>query len=93
MPGEFFAHDAQMLANDFTPECEHVRFGIHRRWGPVVRVNGGLDHYGPGVLAGQHTDEILMGLGRDAEEIAALRAARVVASEAPVPAPVPAAAS
>lgn len=89
-PGAFFAHDPQMLANDFAPECRHTRFGTHRRWGPVVRVNGGLDAYRPGVLAGEHTDEILAAMGRSAEEIAALRASRVVASE-PVVAPAPAA--
>jgi crotonobetainyl-CoA:carnitine CoA-transferase CaiB-like acyl-CoA transferase len=80
-PGAFFAHDPQMLANDFAPECLHLRFGTHRRWGPVVRVNGGLDAYRAGVLAGQQTDEILLEMGRSAEGIAALRAARVVASE------------
>jgi crotonobetainyl-CoA:carnitine CoA-transferase CaiB-like acyl-CoA transferase len=80
-PGPFFAHDAQMLANDFAPECTHTRFGPHRRWGPVVRVNGGLDAYGPGVLAGEQTDPILAGLGFDPEQIASLRTDRVVASE------------
>jgi crotonobetainyl-CoA:carnitine CoA-transferase CaiB-like acyl-CoA transferase len=80
-PGVFFAHDAQVLANDFAPECSHTRFGPHRRWGPVVRVNGGLGAYRPGVLAGEHTDEILAALGRSPNEIAALRSAGVVASE------------
>jgi crotonobetainyl-CoA:carnitine CoA-transferase CaiB-like acyl-CoA transferase len=80
-PGPYFAHDPQVLANDFTPECTHERFGTHRRWGPVVRVNGGLEAYGPGVLAGANTDEILAELGRTPTEIAALRAGRVVASE------------
>jgi crotonobetainyl-CoA:carnitine CoA-transferase CaiB-like acyl-CoA transferase len=80
-PGPFFAHDPQMLANDFAPECHHPRFGPHRRWGAVVRVNGGLDHYGPGVLAGEHTDELLTALGHTDGEIANLRSARVVASE------------
>jgi hypothetical protein len=56
----------------------------------VVRVNGGLDAYRSGVLAGEHTDEILLALGRSVEEIAALRATRVVASE---PLEVPAAAA
>jgi hypothetical protein len=70
-----------MIANEFAPLCTHTRFGTHRRWGPVVRVNGGLDAYGPGVLAGEQTDEILAELGRSSEEIAALRASRVVASE------------
>ena len=71
-----------MLANDFAPECTHTRFGTHRRWGPIVRVNGGLDRYGPGVLAGEHTDEILAALGRDARRHRrAACAPRVVASE------------
>jgi crotonobetainyl-CoA:carnitine CoA-transferase CaiB-like acyl-CoA transferase len=80
-PGPFFAHDEQMLANDFAPVCTHPRFGVHRRWGAIVRVNGGLPDYQPGVLAGQHTDALLAELGRDADEIARLRADRVVASE------------
>jgi crotonobetainyl-CoA:carnitine CoA-transferase CaiB-like acyl-CoA transferase len=80
-PGVFFAHDAQVLANDFTPLCTHTRFGRHRRWGPIVRVNGGPAELGPGVLAGEQTDELLAALGHDADAIAALRAARVVASE------------
>ena len=79
-PGPFFARHEQMLANDFAPECMHARFGPHRRWGPVVRVDGGAP-LGPGVLAGEQTDEVLAGLGRSADEIAALRAARVVSSE------------
>jgi crotonobetainyl-CoA:carnitine CoA-transferase CaiB-like acyl-CoA transferase len=79
-PGPFFAHHDQVLANDLAPECTHTRFGTHRRWGPIVRVNRG-GPFGPGVLAGEHTDEILTALGRSADEITALRAARVVASE------------
>ncbi|MET0326277.1 MAG: CoA transferase [Ilumatobacteraceae bacterium] len=80
-PGPFFAHHPHVLANDFTPECIHTRFGPHRRWGPIVRVGDGLDAYGSGALAGEHTDEILTALGHDADDIASLRAARVVASE------------
>ena len=80
-PGPFFAHDPQMLANDFAPECTHTRFGPHRRWGPVVRVNGGLDSYRAGVLAGEQTDALLRSLGHSDAEIAALRASRIVASE------------
>ena len=62
-----------MLANDLAPECTHARFGTHRRWGPIVRVDGGRA-YGPGVLAGEHTDDVLAALGHDADAIAALRA-------------------
>jgi crotonobetainyl-CoA:carnitine CoA-transferase CaiB-like acyl-CoA transferase len=80
-PGVCFAHDEQVLANGFTPECTHTRFGTHRRWGPIVRVNGGLDAYGPGVLAGEQTDALLAELGHDAAAIATLREAGIVASE------------
>jgi crotonobetainyl-CoA:carnitine CoA-transferase CaiB-like acyl-CoA transferase len=79
-PGPFFAHHEQSLAIDLAPECTHVRFGTHRRWGPIVRVNGG-GTYGPGVLAGEHTDGVLRGLGLDDEAIATLHATRVVATE------------
>lgn len=80
-PGNCFAHDPQVLANGFTPECTHTRFGRHRRWGPLVRVNRGLETYKAGVLAGEHTDEILVELGYQQREIAALRAEGVVTSE------------
>jgi crotonobetainyl-CoA:carnitine CoA-transferase CaiB-like acyl-CoA transferase len=80
-PGPFFAHHEQVLANGFTPDCTHARFGPYRRWGPVVRVNGGPPVLGPGVLAGENTDEILASLGCTPTEIAALRADGVVASE------------
>lgn len=80
-PGKAFAHDPLFLDNGFTPECTHTRFGTHRRWGPVVRVDGGRAAYGPGVLAGEHTDAVLTELGYDCAAIADLRARRIVASE------------
>lgn len=80
-PGKAFAHDPLFLDNDFTPECTHTRFGTHRRWGPVVHVDGGRSAYGPGVLAGEHTDAVLAELGYGEAQIADLRARRVVASE------------
>jgi crotonobetainyl-CoA:carnitine CoA-transferase CaiB-like acyl-CoA transferase len=81
-PGRAFAHDPVFLDNGFTPECTHRRFGTHRRWGPVVRVDGGLTAYGPGVLAGEHTDAVLTELGCSPARITELRAAGVVGSEA-----------
>ena len=70
-----------MLANDFAPECTHARFGRTAAGGRSCASTAALGAYGPGVLAGEHTDEILAALGHDADAIAALRAARVVASE------------
>ena len=80
-PGPFFAHHPQAIGNGFSPLTRHARFGEHRRWGPIVTVNGPLDAYGPGVLAGEHTDALLAELGYDGDDIARLRAAGVVASE------------
>jgi crotonobetainyl-CoA:carnitine CoA-transferase CaiB-like acyl-CoA transferase len=81
-PGRTFAHDPLFLANGFTPETTHTRFGTHRRWGPIVRVGDGLAAYGPGVLAGEHTDAVLAELGLTQERIAEVRRRRIVASEA-----------
>ena len=80
MPGKFFSQE-HMVVNGFAPECHHARFGDIRRWGPLVTVGGPASAYGPGVLAGEHTDAILRELGHTELEIAQLRTDRVVASE------------
>ncbi len=79
--GQFFTHDEHVLANDFSPVAEHRRLGPVRRWGPLTKMAGGRTDYGPGVLAGQETDEILTEIGR-AEEIERLRTEGIVWSEA-----------
>ena len=79
--GQFFAHDPQMLENDFAPLARHQRMGEIRRWGPLTHMAGGRDDYGPGVLAGAETDAILREIGRSDEEIAELRSNRVVWAE------------
>jgi crotonobetainyl-CoA:carnitine CoA-transferase CaiB-like acyl-CoA transferase len=78
--GEFLSTDEHVLANDFSPITRHRRLGDVRRWGPLTKMAGGRDDYGPGVLAGQETDEILaeVGLG---SEIERLRSEGVVWSE------------
>ena len=80
-PGHFWAEDSHVRANGLAPESEHPRLGSLRRWGPLVTVDGGADSYGPGVLAGQHTDQILSELGRSGEEVTRLRESGVVWSE------------
>jgi crotonobetainyl-CoA:carnitine CoA-transferase CaiB-like acyl-CoA transferase len=82
-PGQFFAHHEQVRQNDLAPLAKHARFGEYRRWGPLVTVGGPAPSYGPGALAGEHTDALLSELGHSAQDIARLRAARVVASEIP----------
>ncbi len=79
--GEFFAKDEHVLANNFSPLVSHARLGELRRWGALTTMAGGRDDYGPGVLAGQETDAILLALGRTVEEIARLRSDGVVWSE------------
>ena len=56
--GEFLAKDPHVQANNFSPIANHRRLGDVRRWGPLTTMNGGRTDYGPGVLAGQETEEI-----------------------------------
>ena len=79
--GQFFAHDPQILENDFAPLVHHQRMGEIRRWGPLTHMAGGRDDYGPGVLAGAETDAILREIGRSDDEIAELWSNRVVWAE------------
>ena len=72
-PGEFFLDDPHMHENGFTATADHAVWGEHQRWGPMVTFTETPGRYGPGVLAGQHTDAILDELGYDAEAIARLR--------------------
>jgi len=78
--GEFLSRDEHVLANGFSPVANHRRLGDVRRWGPLTTMAGGRDDYGPGVLAGQETDEILAEIGR-AADTDRLRAEGIVWSE------------
>jgi crotonobetainyl-CoA:carnitine CoA-transferase CaiB-like acyl-CoA transferase len=80
-PGTFFADDPHVRENGFTPLATHARFGELRRWGPLVTCDGGPDRYGPGALAGEHTDALLAWLGHTPDDISRLRSSRIVSSE------------
>jgi crotonobetainyl-CoA:carnitine CoA-transferase CaiB-like acyl-CoA transferase len=80
-PGPFFAHDPHVRENGFTPGCVHARFGPYRRWGPLVSVGGLAPAYGPGSLAGDHTDALLAELGYSAGDVERLRKSGIVGSE------------
>lgn len=55
--------------------------GDYQRWGPVVKFSHNPGRYGGGMLAGEHTDQLLTELGFDNEAIAGLRERKVVWSE------------
>jgi crotonobetainyl-CoA:carnitine CoA-transferase CaiB-like acyl-CoA transferase len=57
---------------------EHPIFGEHRRSTALVRLSRGVETLGAGCLTGQHTDAILTELGYGQEDIAKLRAEKVV---------------
>ena len=83
-PGVFFAKSAQLTANGLAIEADHALWGRYQRWGPMVTFSETPGRYGPGVLAGQHTDTILAEIGCSPDEIADLRAAGVVDSAVPM---------
>ncbi len=77
--GQFFSANPHALENGFSRPSVHGHFGAFRRWGPLTTVDGGMETYGPGVLAGADTDRLLAEFGVDATAAATMRAAKVVA--------------
>ena len=73
-----------MHANGLAPVARGAVLGEYQRWGPLVTFSQTPGRYGPGVLAGEHTDAILTELGYGREAIADLRARGVVSSYEPV---------
>jgi crotonobetainyl-CoA:carnitine CoA-transferase CaiB-like acyl-CoA transferase len=66
-------------AADLLVQVEHPTFGEHVRLKPYIELSRSETIAEPGVLAGQHTDQILTELGYDAGAIAGLRERGVVA--------------
>ena len=82
--GHFFLDSAHARENGFTPEAPHAVFGEYQRWAPLVTFSRTPSRYGPGVLAGEHTDALLHELGYDDQTSASLRGAGVVWSDTPL---------
>ena len=85
LPGEFLLDDPHARENGFAQTAHHVVWGEYQRWGPLVNITEAPGRFGPAVLAGYDTDEILEELGYGAGEIARLRESGVAWS-ADVPA-------
>jgi len=77
---EEMVKDPQVQARDMVVEVRHPTHGIVTEFGVPIKLSdtpGTVRHAAP--ATGEHTDEVLRGLGLGAAEIAALRASRVVA--------------
>jgi crotonobetainyl-CoA:carnitine CoA-transferase CaiB-like acyl-CoA transferase len=66
-------------AADLLVQVEHPSFGEHVRLKPYIELSRSETLAEPGVLAGQHTNDILAELGYDAPAIASLKERGVVA--------------
>jgi crotonobetainyl-CoA:carnitine CoA-transferase CaiB-like acyl-CoA transferase len=77
---DMLAHDPQALENSYLYSYEHPRFGTLQAVGPVASFSkAGSVLQGPApVEPGQHTQAILADAGFTSEEIAQLRATKVV---------------
>jgi crotonobetainyl-CoA:carnitine CoA-transferase CaiB-like acyl-CoA transferase len=80
MTGERMYEIAQLDARGYYEELAHPVTGSHRYPGWPFRITPGpaRHHRGGPPTLGLHNDEILRGLGLSAEELAALRAERVI---------------
>jgi crotonobetainyl-CoA:carnitine CoA-transferase CaiB-like acyl-CoA transferase len=77
---EEMVQDPQVLARDMVVEVHHPRYGAVKQFGQPIKLSetpGGARTAAP--LTGEHTDEVLRGLGMSAADIAALRDKKVVA--------------
>ena len=82
-PGQFFLTDPQIEANDWVMNTTHPVMGDHRRWGPLVTFARTPGRYGPAVLAGQHSEQILDSLGYGREQVQEMYAGGVIWTDNP----------
>ena len=81
----FWLEDEQVKANDLAPTARHMILGEYQRWGALVSFEKNQCTLGGGVIAGEHTDELLAELGFSTESIADLRARKIVWSDDNLP--------
>jgi crotonobetainyl-CoA:carnitine CoA-transferase CaiB-like acyl-CoA transferase len=73
----FWDGDEHAWQNGFVREADHLQWGSYWRHGPTVSFSATPGRYGAGVLAGQHSAQLLRELGYTADEITALETAGV----------------
>jgi crotonobetainyl-CoA:carnitine CoA-transferase CaiB-like acyl-CoA transferase len=66
-------------ASGYVADVVHPTFDEHLRPAPYIQFSRSLTQALPGVLAGQHTDQILAAVGKSPDVIADLRARKIVA--------------
>jgi len=71
---EEMADDEQVLANDYVIEVDHHTGHKIRTSGPILTFDGGMPELKSSPALGEHTSEILTGLGLSSDEIAELDA-------------------
>ena len=89
-PGAFLVHDEHAQANSLLTDAQHALWGDYQRWAPPSTFSATPGNPRAGVLAGEHTDELLAEAGYSPSEIEGLRADNVVWSEVPMELPEPA---
>ena len=77
-PYHFFAEDPHVEENGFTTQVEAPLIGSFWRHSPMLNFSLTPGKAGPGVLKGQHTQDVLKGLGYGEERILDLRERGVV---------------
>jgi formyl-CoA transferase len=73
------AEDADLRRSGTVVEVDHKERGKHLTVGCVVKFSDYTPEITPAPLLGEHTDEVLAGLGYDADAIATMHADQVVA--------------
>jgi len=81
--GQFFEESQHSWENNFVKETDHLRFGTYWRHSGLAHFSRTPGRHGPGVLAGQHSRQLLHELGYSDEEIADLKSRSVVNWEDP----------
>ena len=79
----FYDEDPHVRENAFTTEVNSTRWGTFWRYSPLLRFSNMEGRAGPGILKGEHTQQILSEMGYAKTEITDMRARGIVDWEEP----------